>query len=80
MTIIRLPRRSSFARLTLRACIAFVAAVISFLVINISYSKAPRYNHVSHIDNTDPFYQRDNTIYVDPLIGTSGPGYDIQRY
>ncbi|KAH8556792.1 glycosyl hydrolase family 92-domain-containing protein [Umbelopsis sp. PMI_123] len=75
MTIIRLPRRSSFARLTLRACIVFVAAVISFLVINISYSKAPRYNHVSHIDDTDPFYQRDNTIYVDPLIGTSGPGH-----
>jgi hypothetical protein len=78
MTIIRLPRRSSLSRFILRACIVFAATVLFFLVARISQS-TPQTRLVSPNDNTDRFFQRDNTIFVDPFIGTSGPGYDMKK-
>ncbi|KAI9286192.1 glycosyl hydrolase family 92-domain-containing protein [Umbelopsis sp. AD052] len=74
MTAFRFPRRASSGRFILRACIVFAITVLLYLVARVSPSTQLS-KLVSHNDNTDNFYYRDNTIYVDPFIGTSGPGH-----
>jgi hypothetical protein len=74
MAYFRIPRPLPFRRYIIRACIIFVAVALCLLLGSISRSEPGAKYLVSLGETTTAQYLRDNTLYVDPFIGTSGAG------